>query len=57
MSKTSGVKSSGRYVPFSPPSRAKLELQPVSAAQTAWYGRTPKRSADRRTRGLNTQVW
>jgi hypothetical protein len=37
------------FIPF--------ELEPVSAAQTAWYGRTPKRSADRRARGLNTQVW
>jgi hypothetical protein len=37
------------FIPF--------ELEPVSAAQTAWYGRMPKRSADRRARGLNTQVW
>jgi hypothetical protein len=37
------------FIPF--------ELEPVSAAQTAWYGRTPKRSADRRARGLSTQAW
>ena len=29
------LKSSGRYVPFSPPSRAKLELQPVSDAEVS----------------------
>ncbi len=37
------------FIPF--------ELEPVSAAQTAWYGRTPKRSAARSARGLDTQVW
>jgi hypothetical protein len=37
------------FIPF--------ELEPVSAAQTSWYGRTPKRSAGRSARGLDTQVW
>ena len=37
------------FIPF--------ELEPVSAAQTAWYGRTPKRAADRHARGLSTQAW
>jgi len=37
------------FIPF--------ELEPVSAAQTAWYGHTPKRAPDRRARGLDTQVW
>ena len=32
-------------------------LEPVSAAQTAWYGRTPKRASSRRARGLSTQAW
>jgi hypothetical protein len=34
------------FIPF--------ELEPVSAAKTAWYGRAPKRPA---ARGLNTQAW
>ena len=37
------------FIPF--------ELEPVSAAQTAWYGRTPKRASSRRARGLSTQAW
>jgi hypothetical protein len=37
------------FIPF--------ELEPVSAAQTAWYGRTPKRAPDRLARGLSTQAW
>ena len=37
------------FIPF--------ELEPVSAAKTAWYGRTPKRAAERSARGLNTQTW
>jgi hypothetical protein len=37
------------FIPF--------ELEPVSAAQTAWYGHTPKRAPDRRARGVNTQIW
>jgi hypothetical protein len=34
------------FIPF--------ELEPVSPAKTAWYGRAPKRPA---ARGINTQVW
>jgi hypothetical protein len=37
------------FIPF--------ELEPVSAAQTAWYGHTPKRKPDRSARGLDTQTW
>jgi len=38
------------FIPF--------ELEPVSPAKTAWYGRTPKQPPTRRgARGLNTQVW
>ena len=37
------------FIPF--------ELEPVTAAQTAWYGRTPKRAPDPRARGLNPQTW
>jgi hypothetical protein len=33
------------------------ELEPVSAAQTSWYGRTPKHAGTRTARGLNTQAW
>jgi hypothetical protein len=34
------------FIPF--------ELEPVSPAKTAWYGRAPKRPAPR---GLSTQIW
>jgi hypothetical protein len=34
-----------------------FELEPAPAAQTAWYGKTPKAAVDRRSRGLNVQVW
>jgi hypothetical protein len=37
------------FIPF--------ELEPVSAAQTSWYGRTPKRASSRTARGLSTQAW
>jgi hypothetical protein len=37
------------FIPF--------ELEPVSAAQTSWYGRTPKRAIGRTARGLSTQAW
>jgi len=37
------------FIPF--------ELEPVSPAKTAWYGRTPKQPSGHAARGLNTQVW
>jgi hypothetical protein len=37
------------FIPF--------ELEPVSAAQTSWYDRTPKRASGRTARGLSTQAW
>jgi hypothetical protein len=37
------------FIPF--------ELEPISAAQTSWYGRTPKRAIGRTARGLSTQAW
>lgn len=34
-----------------------FELEPAPAAQTAWYGKPTKAAVDRRSRGLNVQVW